>query len=278
MSPQNKNTARIVGVLNAGGLAVLAVFFFLKRSRDERSVRNQAEKRAKESDAKFQQTQKELSRRAEAEAIWSTVGKTVIATRDLDEILSTVIETISRRMQVESGSIWLSRPGSEELIVARTLAGDAGRFAAYRLHPGQGIAGWVAKTGKPALVIDPTQDPRFNQQMALQIGLVPRSILCVPLILKDKTFGAIELLNKRNGEFTQDDLGLIESIAAPVAIAIQNARLDEQIQTQYNELADLFRRVERAKAEWELTIDTIDEGITLVDANCQILRVNRTLA
>lgn len=278
MSPQNKNRVRVTGILNAGVLAVLAVFFFLNRSRHERSVRNQAEKRAKESDAKFRQTQKELSRRAEAEAIWSTVGKTVIATRDLDEILSTVIETISRRMQVESGSIWLSRPGTEELIVARTLAGDTERFAAYRLHPGQGIAGWVAKTGKPALVIDPTQDPRFNQQMALQIGLVPRSILCVPLILKDKTFGAIELLNKRNGEFTQDDLGLIESIAAPVAIAIQNARLDEQVQTQYNELADLFRRVERAKAEWELTIDTIDEGITLVDANCQILRVNRTLA
>jgi PAS domain S-box-containing protein len=100
----------------------------------------------------------------------------------------------------------------------------------------------------------------------------------VPLILKDKIFGAIELLNKQKGEFTQDDLGLLESIAAPVAIAIQNARLDAQVQTQYNELSDLFRRVERAKAEWELTIDTIDEGITLVDANCRILRVNRTLA
>ncbi|HEX9076632.1 MAG TPA: ATP-binding protein, partial [Anaerolineae bacterium] len=155
---------------------------------------------------------------------------------------------------------------------------DAERFATYRLHLGQGIAGWVAKTGESALVIDPMQDPRFNRQMALQIGFVPRSILCVPLILKDKAFGAIELLNKQQGEFTQDDLGLLESIAAPVAIAIQNARLDDQVQTQYNELADLFRRVERAKAEWELTIDTIDEGITLIDANCQIVRVNRTLA
>ncbi|HEX9076870.1 MAG TPA: GAF domain-containing protein, partial [Anaerolineae bacterium] len=167
---QKKDWARIAGVVNVSLLASIAVILLLKRSRQQVAERKQAEQRVKESEARFRQTQRELSRRTDAEAIWSTVGKTVIATRNLDEILSTVIETISQRMQVESGSIWLSEPATEELVVARTLAGDAERFATYRLHLGQGIAGWVAKTGESALVIDPMQDPRFNRQMALQIG------------------------------------------------------------------------------------------------------------
>jgi len=64
-----------------------------------------------------------------------------------------------------------------------------------------------------------------------------RSVLCVPLVLREKTIGAIEVINKWGGKFTEDDLTLLNSIAASVAIAIENARLYTEIKDFADELA-----------------------------------------
>jgi two-component system NtrC family sensor kinase len=103
-------------------------------------------------------------------------------------------------------------------------------------------------------------------------------VLCVPLIIRDRTIGVIELLNKTTGSFNADDQALLESIAAPVAIAIQNATLHHQVQDQLNTVTDLLGKVETAKREWELTIDSIEEGIMMVDEDCRIMRTNHALA
>lgn len=263
----------LVWVIFQASLALCIALIYLSHAGLVRAL-----DQARQEIAERARAERELVRRAEAEAIWNSVGKTIVATHDLDEILTAVIQTIGDRLRVETGSIWLRQPGTEELVIARTLQGDAAQFSLYRLRIGQGIAGWTVQTGQSARVSNPSNDPRFDKDVALKIGWIPRSILCVPLVLQDQVLGSIELLNKQNGEFTEDDTRLLESIAAPVAIAIQNARLDERVQKQFDELSALFRRVERAKQEWERTIDAIDEGIALVDNNCRIVRANRTLA
>lgn len=217
-------------------------------------------------------------RRVEAEAIWSTVGKAVIATRELDQVLSTVIQVINDKLKVETGSILLRRAGTDDLYFAKILHGSEEQFSSIVLRVGQGIAGWVAHSGESTLVENVSTDPRFYQDVDKQTGFRTQSILCVPLVVKEDIIGVIELLNKLDGTFTQGDLHLMESIAAPVAIAIQNARLDEQVNRHLAELTELFQKVERAKKEWEDTVDSIDVGISLVDENCQILRANRVLA
>jgi two-component system, NtrC family, sensor kinase len=220
----------------------------------------------------------ETQRRIEAEAIWSTVGKSVTETRDLDQVLKTVIQVINEKMKVETGSVLLRTIGTDELYFAKILNGSEEQFSSIILRVGQGIAGWVAQSGKSTLVEDASTDSRFYQHVDKQTGFKTRSILCVPLVVKEEIIGVIELLNKSDGTFTQADLHFLESIAAPVAIAIQNARLDGQVNRQLAELAELFQKVERAKKEWEDTVDSIDVGISLVDENCQILRANRVLA
>ncbi len=217
-------------------------------------------------------------RSIEAEAIWSTVGRTVVATQDLNEVLTNVIQILNEKMRVETGSILLREPDADELYFAKTLHGNVEEFASFRIRVGQGIVGWVAQTGQSALVPDTSNDPRWFSGIDRETGFVSRSIVCVPLIAKGETVGVIELLNKKNGVFTDDDLRLLESIAAPVAIAIQNAQLHQQAQRHLAQLTELFHQVENAKKEWEHTVDAIDEGITLVDENSTILRANRTLA
>lgn len=220
----------------------------------------------------------EIRRRLQAEAIWNTIGKTVTATQDLDEVLTTVIQIINEKLQVETGSVLLREPGSDELVFVKILRGAAEMLSPIRLRMGQGIAGWVAATGTSAIVPDTSTDARWFAGVDRQTGFATRSIICVPLAVKDQVIGVIELLNKKDGNFNDDDLNLLESIAAPVAIAIQNARLHRQIQGQLEQVSALFSKVALAKKEWEQTVDAIDEGISLQDKQASILRANTTLA
>lgn len=226
----------------------------------------------------YEERRQEAERRIRAETIWSTVGKTVISTQDLDQVLTSVIQTINEKMHVETGSILLREPGTDQISFAKILRGNIEHLASVRLRVGEGIVGWVVANGKPALVLDVTRDPRWNAKVDQETGFVTRSILCVPLIARDEIIGAIELLNKLDGEFNEADLQLLESIAAPVAIAIQNARLHRQIINQLENQRRLFLQVEHAKKEWETTVDAIDAGIVLTDERGYILRANQTLA
>jgi two-component system NtrC family sensor kinase len=217
-------------------------------------------------------------RLAQSEAVWLTVGKVIISDLDLDSVLTTVTQVINENLNVETGSILLLEPHTQELTFAEILSGDQKQFAAMRLRAGQGIAGWIAQNKQSVIVPDVMRDPRFFSAIDSQTGFHTRSIMGVPLIVADEVIGVIELLNKRDGDFTNEDLSLLESIAAPVAIAIQNARLRQQLDRQFSEQTELLQKIERAKREWESTIDAIEEGILVVDEQCQVLRVNRALA
>ena len=220
----------------------------------------------------------ELRLRAEAESTWQLIGKTVISSQTLDQVLTTTIEIVKEKMQVETGTILLWEPESEKIVFAKLLGVSPDPFASLSLKKGEGIVGWVVASGQPALVPDVTQDSRWQSKVDRKTGFITRSILCVPLIAQEHTIGAIELLNKNPGTFDKRDLELLESIAAPLAIAIENARLQNQVRKQLTELTELFSKVAHAKREWEETVDVIDAGIWLVDENCRILRANRTLA
>jgi diguanylate cyclase (GGDEF)-like protein len=97
------------------------------------------------------------------------------------------------------------------------------------LKPGEGIAGWVAREGKPVLVQDAAADPRWCD-LEPAGGAGQRSILCVPLETRGRVLGVIEVVNKKGGGegFTPRDLSLVTRLAGFAAIAIENARLYQQ--------------------------------------------------
>jgi sigma-B regulation protein RsbU (phosphoserine phosphatase) len=96
---------------------------------------------------------------------------------------------------------------------------------------GQGLVGASAESGQPILVPDVSKDPRY-----ISVNPETRSELCVPLIYKDKVIGILDLEHTRRGYFTEDHMRTISTLAAQLAIAIENARLYEQITRQEKRL------------------------------------------
>src|SRR5438309_8686902 len=95
-----------------------------------------------------------------------------------------------------------------------------------RLKPGEGIAGWVVQHGKPLLVNDVEQDPRFTSKVDKLTGFRTKAVLAVPLQEHGRTIGVLEVLNPRKDrKFSQEDLELLSAFAAHASVAIRNARL-----------------------------------------------------
>ena len=173
-------------------------------------------------------------------AALNELSRVVISTLDLDEVLRLAIQGINKIISVEAGSLLLLDETTNELIFRTTLHGDMRKFASLKLQVGQGIAGWVVKEGRALLVPDVSAEPRYYDEFSEHLGVVCRSILCVPLVIREHVIGAIELVNKLDGEFTNEDLEFLNSMAATVAIALENARL-------YTELAEFALELEKSQ-------------------------------
>ncbi len=107
---------------------------------------------------------------------------------------------------------------------------EGAELQGVRLPPGQGVAGCVADHGQPLIVSEARADPRFYPAIDELINFYTESILCVPLKIKDRVIGVVEVLNKAGRGFTEDDLRLLSSLAASAAIAIENAQLFDALQ------------------------------------------------
>ena len=175
-------------------------------------------------------------------AALNELGRVVTSTLDLDEVLRLAMQGINRIIRAEAGSLLLLDETTNELVFRVSVHGDVQQSSRIRLQLGQGIAGWVVKEGKPLLVPDVEVDSRHYVEASEEFGLKSNSILCVPLVIRDHVIGAIELVNKLEGEFDLEDLELLKSMASTVAVALENARL-------YTELAEFARELERSQSQ-----------------------------
>jgi signal transduction histidine kinase len=161
--------------------------------------------------------------------VLNDVARTLSSTLQLDEVLTRIMEQVESTLNVEAGSLLLSDPVTGDLVFQIALGEKADEVKPFRIPKGQGIAGEVALTGKPLMIADADQDKRHFKKLDQSTNFLSRNILCVPLVLYDQIIGVLEVLNKRKGNFTQNDLELLSSIASYAAIAIQNARLHENV-------------------------------------------------
>lgn len=170
-----------------------------------------------------------LKRRIEELEALNQVATILNSAHDLRRVLELAIERIGAALQAEAGSLLLRDEATGELVFAVALGPVAERLRGRRLKPGQGIAGWVADTGKGVLVPDTDTDPRFCVAVDEHSGFVTRSILCAPLRTSKGNIGVVELLNRSEGRlFSRADLQLLETIALHAAAVIEKARLLER--------------------------------------------------
>ncbi len=157
------------------------------------------------------------------------IGRTLSAARDLDECLALIVELTSDIFDAERSSIFLYDPAKNELVVK--VAEGLDRSSEIRFPATKGLAGYVAKTGQLLNIPDAYKDRRFNPAADQKFGFRTTSVLAAPLLNhRNDIIGVLQVLNKRDGQpFPKEDEHLIAGVAGQCAVAIENARLLEEI-------------------------------------------------
>lgn len=160
---------------------------------------------------------------SELEAMFA-VSQSLSFGEDQAEVLETVLDQAIRVVGSQRGSIMLLDTNTEELEVS-VLRGDVKpeMTARSRLRLGEGIAGKVAQTGKPYVANAGAGDEHFVKKADRDDDV--KNLICAPLAGKDGNIGVLTLVNKEQGEFNQDDLHIVGSLAHHAAVSIEKARL-----------------------------------------------------
>ncbi len=191
---------------------------------------------------RIRRSEQALRRRNQELAALIEINRMVTSSLNLDEVLKATIRGIREILQVEAGSLVLVDEEADRLVFRTTFSPEQGWVSGRTIQPGEGIVGYVVQTGEPQLVNNVERDPHFSAEADEEVGIVARAILCVPLRIRERVIGAVEVINKLGGEFTGEDLELLQAMAASVAVAVDNANL-------YGELADFARELERSQAQ-----------------------------
>lgn len=165
----------------------------------------------------------ELKARYDRLNLLHQVGNIIHSTLDPQEALQLIIREAVRLMRASSGSVILINPTNGFLEI-HASHGLPERAAELRLRVGEGITGWVARTGKPARVSDVSQDPRYIM-LRPEVG----AELAVPLEVNGELRGVLNVDSDQIGAFSPEDQELLESLAQQAAGVIHNTWLYEQL-------------------------------------------------
>jgi class 3 adenylate cyclase/putative methionine-R-sulfoxide reductase with GAF domain len=162
-------------------------------------------------------------RNRELDSIRQIGGALASSTFDIRQVLNYTMEMIRLIMNVEAGALYLVKEGELEFAVAFNI--DPDQRKPVRLKLGQGIPGYVASRGESLMVNENQPTSYFMPQVDADKNLAVKAALCVPMVSQGRVIGVIEVLNKKIGDFDANDRDLLQSIAASVSIAVENAHL-----------------------------------------------------
>jgi GAF domain-containing protein len=233
---------------------------------------------------------RQYQRQIEELTLLNQLSRSVVKVLDLDQVLARIIDEAIQMLNVETGSVLLLGEDGKTLSFSISVSGGKRVEIPTALQIGEGLAGWVVKTGEVACVSDVSGDERWFGEV--EIGFNTRSILCIPLKLDGRVLGVLQVLNKKSPHgFDSTDVTLLSAFAASATIAIENARMFQEASRArqlhaLNEVAlklsstlDL-ETILHTGLEQSLKILRIDAGaISLVDGpvneNEPVVRISR---
>lgn len=206
------------------------------------------------------------------------INASINSAMDLEVLLRTIIDIAASIMNAEASSLALREASTGELVFHIVSEDSNKSLESLRLPKGQGIAGWVAEHGEPVIVPDVSKDERFYSGVDKKSDFVTRSIMCVPMRRSgDSVIGVLQVLNKKEDTFDDQDLLLFSSLANIAAIAIENSQLYHILQQTMDKLkADNTRlnnilgqlkqseeEVKRMKSQMEATDGSVKGSLSV---------------
>jgi putative nucleotidyltransferase with HDIG domain len=190
------------------------------------------------------------------------VGQIINSAMGSDIVLDNVMDTVIELMQAERGLI-MFRNGKGEFLTMAARGMDQVNLEGEDFAVSLTIVRRVAESGISVLTTNAQEDPRFEMQLSV-VEHNLRSIICVPLKLKDEIIGVIFVDSRmRSGLFGKNDLELLSAFANQAAVAIDNARLIEDLEQANRELRVAFEDLEQANRELTVAYDETVRGWAL---------------
>ena len=190
------------------------------------------------------------------------VGNVIHSTLDPQEALQLIVYQAVRLMRASSGSTVLINPNTTSLEI-HAAAGLPANATDLKLRVGEGITGWVARTGKPARVGDVTQDPRY-----VMLRPEVRSELAVPLEVNDEVRGVLNVDSDRVDAFNAADQELLEALAVQASRVIHNTWVYEQLRLK----AQLFESLAGVSQTINSTLNLDDALGVITREACVLMR------
>ena len=172
-----------------------------------------------------------ISRQAKTLILLNEISRELTSILNLDQLLQRIGDLLTRVIDYQMFSILLVDESGKKLQHRFSVRFKENIHLKHDIPMGQGLVGASAELGQPILVPDVSKDSRY-----IAVNPETKSELCVPLIYKEKVIGVLDIEHTRRGYFTEDHMRTVGTLAAQIAIAIENARLYEQVSRQEKRL------------------------------------------
>jgi signal transduction histidine kinase len=175
------------------------------------------------------------------------ISRSITSTLDSSLLLQMIIDVACELTQSEAASILLHDSATGELRFHAIPDDQRSTLSQISVPIDSSLAGWVFTHSRPMVIQDAANDPRIYREVDRVLDFQTKSILGVPLIIVDEPIGVLEVVNKkRQANYTEDDLTILETLASQAAIAIVNARLMTDLKEANAEL----RMLDRMKSDF----------------------------
>ncbi len=191
----------------------------------------------------LEETKIALDKKIKQLEILHKIGETLTLQLDIQKLLSSMIRLISQKTSTEKISVMLVDKRTKQLRIKAAKGVTKTKIKTVKFKMGEGVAGWVAKEGKPVLIKNVLRADKFKDIMNRK---EKRQLICVPLKIRAKVIGVINVEEKVGGlAFTRNDLTMLSTIGYEAAIAVNNALLFDKLQQSYfHTITALIRAME----------------------------------
>lgn len=178
-------------------------------------------------------------------ATLTKISKAITSDLYLEDILKLIVNLTANVMSAKICALWLLDEDAGELRIRATQAMSQEYLRERSLRVGEGIVGLVAKEKEPIAIYDVMKDKRYKEtSLAAKEGFV--SMLSVPMMVKQKVIGVINVYTVEPYEFTKNDINLLSAVANQAAVSIENTELLVKTKVIQEEL-ETRKKVEKAK-------------------------------